>query len=68
MVAIVKIKSEKKIRKWIDGKEIAATTENLQRFADTNAIKKYYKIATEELKIASLEDGVLMRIGAREVL
>lgn len=57
-----------KIRKWIDGKEIAATTENLQRFADTNAIKKYYKIATEELKIASLEDGVLMRIGAREVL
>ena len=57
-----------KVRKWIDGKEIAATRENLQRFADTNAIKKYYKIDAAELKIASLEDGVLMRIGAREVI
>ena len=57
-----------KVRKWIDGKEIAATSENLQRFADTNAIKKYYKIDAAELKIASLEDGVLMRIGAREVI
>ena len=57
-----------KVRKWIDGKEIAATGENLQRFADTNAIKKYYKIDAAELKIASLEDGVLMRIGAREVI
>ena len=31
-------------------------------------IKKYYKIDAEELTIASLEDGVLMRIGAREVI
>ena len=57
-----------KIRKLIDGKEIAATSENLRRFADTSAIKKYYKIDAEELTIASLEDGVLMRIGAREVI
>ena len=57
-----------KIRKLIDGKEIAATSENLRRFADTGAIKKYYKIDAEELTIASLEDGVLMRIGAREVI
>ena len=57
-----------KVRKLIDGKEIAATSENLRRFADTSAIKKYYKIDAEELTIASLEDGVLMRIGAREVI
>ena len=57
-----------KIRKLIDGKEIAATSENLRRFADTSTIKKYYKIDAEELTIASLEDGVLMRIGAREVI
>ena len=57
-----------KIRKLIDGKEIAATSKNLRRFADTSAIKKYYKIDAEELTIASLEDGVLMRIGAREVI
>ena len=57
-----------KIRKLIDGKEIAATSENLRRFADTSAIKTYYKIDADELTIASLEDCVLMRIGAREVI
>jgi tRNA threonylcarbamoyladenosine modification (KEOPS) complex Cgi121 subunit len=67
-VEIENNKEREKIRKWIDGNEIKVTKENLNRFADTQAIQKYYNIQGEELKISTLEDSVLMRIGAREVI
>ena len=74
LVASLDLKGEEenasKIRKLINGREIEATNGNLCRFADLEAIRKYYKLdeCGEELKISSLEEAVLTRIGTREVM